>query len=137
MYLHQPLYTSVLNKTFFPPSQVYQDSTLAYFIDASDPKYGNWMNFIQCARNQHEQNLKALQYNGCLYFEGVRDITVGEELLVWYDDIQYDIYMGIPVGYRGKSESGRFTCKCVCGWMFSYDMSRSEKLFGNVFVLNV
>lgn len=68
------------------------------------------MNFIQCARNQHEQNLKALQYNGCLYFEGVRDIIVGEELLVWYDDIQYDIYMGIPVGYRAKSDS---TCKCA------------------------
>ncbi|CAI8055875.1 PR domain zinc finger protein 12 [Geodia barretti] len=82
--------------------EVYQDSSLAYFIDASDPKYGNWMNFIQCARNQQEQNLKALQYSGCLYFESVRDVTVGEELLVWYDEMQYEIYMGIPVGYRGK-----------------------------------
>lgn len=93
--------------------KVYQDSSLAYFIDASDPKYGNWMNFIQCARNQYEQNLKALQYNGCLYFESVRDVTVGEELLVWYDDLQYDIYMGIPVGFRGKSGSSRSPCKSM------------------------
>ena len=89
----------------FPSFKVYQDSSLAYFIDASDPKYGNWMNFIQCARNQHEQNLKALQYNGCLYFESVRDIPIGEELLVWYDDLQYDLYMGIPIGFRGKAGS--------------------------------
>ena len=83
--------------------EVYQDSSLAYFIDASDPKYGNWMNFIQCARNLQEQNLKALQHGDCLYFESVRDLGVGEDLLVWYDDLQYDIYFGIPVGYKGKS----------------------------------
>lgn len=81
---------------------MYQDSSLAYFIDASDPKYGNWMNFIQCARSKAEQNLKALQYNGCLYFEATRNVAVGEELLVWYDETQYDTYMGIPTGYRGK-----------------------------------
>ena len=85
---------------------MYQEASLAYFIDASDPKYGNWMNFIQCARNQEEQNLKALQYNGYLYFESVREVEVGEELLVWYDDLQYDIYMGIPVGHKGKTAGG-------------------------------
>ena len=69
------------------------------------------MNFIQCARNQQEQNLKVLQYNGCLYFESVRDVPVGEELLVWYDDLQYDIYMGIPVGFRGQSGSSRSPCE--------------------------
>ena len=74
------------------------------------------MNFIQCARNQQEQNLKALQYSGCLYFESVRDVTVGEELLVWYDEMQYEIYMGIPVGYRGKpiatgGPSSRSSCE--------------------------
>ena len=91
--------------------QVYQDSSLAYFIDARDPKYGNWMNVIQCARNQHEQNLKVLQYNGCLYFESVHDVLVGEELLVWYDELQYDIYMGIPVGFRGVPGSSRSPCE--------------------------
>ena len=73
------------------------------------------MNFIQCARNQQEQNFKALQYSGCLYFEGVRDIVAGEELLVWYDDMQYDIYMGIPVGYRGKAEEAAVSCECEAG----------------------
>lgn len=101
----------ILFYILFLSFKVYQDSSLAYFIDASDPKYGNWMNFIQCARNQHEQNLKALQYNGCLYFESVRDIPIGEELLVWYDDLQYDLYMGIPIGFRGKAGSSSSSCK--------------------------
>ena len=70
------------------------------------------MNFIQCARNQDEQNLKALQYNGYLYFESVHEVTVGEELLVWYDDMQYDIYMGIPVGYKGKTEEPTSESPC-------------------------
>ena len=66
--------------------EVYQDSSLAYFIDTSDPKDGNWMNFIQCARN--------LRHGDWLYYESARDLG---ELLVWYDDLQYEIYFGITV----------------------------------------
>ena len=86
---------------------MYADSSLAHFIDGSDPKYGNWMSFIQCARNQDEQNLKVLQYNGYLYFDSVHNVPIGEELLVWYDDLQYDMYMGIPVGFKGQSGSSQ------------------------------
>ena len=71
------------------------------------------MNFIQCARNQPEQNLRALQCNGCLYFESIRDVAVGEELLVWYDELQYDIYMGIPVGFKGEAGSSRSSCEAT------------------------
>ena len=79
---------------------MYEDDALAYFIDARDPKYGNWMNFIQCARNTVEQNLRMAQYNNQLYFVVTLDIQVGEELLVWYDQEQYDTYMGLPTGFR-------------------------------------
>ena len=65
------------------------------------------MNFIQCARSNQEQNLKVLQCNSCLYFEALRDITVSEELLVWYDDTQYDVHMGIPVGHKGSMTAER------------------------------
>ena len=92
---------------YFNIEQVYQDSTLVYYVDASDPKYGNWMNFIQCARSRLEQNLKALQHDDYLYFEATRDITAGEELLVWYDECQYSMYMGIPTGYKKRSVDGR------------------------------
>lgn len=80
--------------------QVYEDDSLSYFIDARDPKYGNWMNFIQCARSSLEQNLRVAQYKNNLYFVVTVDIGVDEELLVWYDQEQYDTYMGLPTGFR-------------------------------------
>lgn len=69
-------------------------------MDARDPKHGNWMNFIQCARHSLEQNLRVAQYHGNLYFVVTADIRVGDELLVWYDEEQYNTYMGIPTGFR-------------------------------------
>ena len=59
------------------------------------------MYFIQYARNQEEQNLLALQYDETLYFRAMRNINEGEELLVWYDKNQYNLYMGIPQGFDG------------------------------------
>lgn len=58
------------------------------------------MNFIQCARHSLEQNLRMAQYNSNLYFVVTTDIRVGDELLVWYDQEQYNIYMGLPTGFR-------------------------------------
>lgn len=58
------------------------------------------MNFIQCARNSNEQNLKLTQLNNNLYFVATRDIAISEELLVWYDEEQYGVYMGLPTGFN-------------------------------------
>lgn len=81
---------------------MYDNSSLAYYVDASDPKSSNynWMNFIQCARNSTEQNLKLTQVSDNLYFVATRDIGIGEELLVWYDEVQYGVYMGLPTGFH-------------------------------------
>ena len=89
-------------------AQVYHNDNLTHFVDASDPKlsHHNWMNFIRCARNSTEQNLKLTQINGSLYFIVTRDIAVGEELLVWYSEIQYGVYLGLPTGfYESRSPS--------------------------------
>lgn len=80
--------------------QVHEEDSLSYFIDARDPKYGNWMNFIQPARHSMEQNLRVVQYGNNLYFVATADIRVGDELLVWYDEDQYHLYMGLPTGFH-------------------------------------
>lgn len=66
------------------------------------------MYFIQYARSKSEQNLIAVQYNENLYFKAERDIKVGEELLVWYDQVQYDLYMGIPQGFNNVCPKDKF-----------------------------
>lgn len=84
------------------------------------------MNFIQCARNSTEQNLKLTQINTSLYFVATRDIGIGEELLVWYDEVQYGVYMGLPTGFgeiRGPfvettaMEPGKDVCTANSSWL--------------------
>ena len=61
------------------------------------------MYFIQYARSSDEQNLTAVQYDERLFFKAERDVKEGEELLVWYDETQYKLYMGIPQGFKELS----------------------------------
>lgn len=75
--------------------EVYDNSRLAHFLDASDENNSSWMRFIQCARHRGEQNLFVFQYHGSIYYRAFKNILVGEELLVWYDE-KYPQYLGIP-----------------------------------------
>ena len=85
-------------------SQVFDESGVSSYIDGSDPKYGNWMSLIQCARSREEQNLKLRQqvtHKGVqLYFVVTRDIDHGQELLVWYDTEQVNLYYGLPLSLK-------------------------------------
>ena len=64
------------------------------------------MKFVNCARHPGEQNLVLVQDGDQIFYECCRDISLGEELLVWYGDC-YVLAMGIPVGFNidaSKSE---------------------------------
>uniref|UniRef100_A0A915D740 SET domain-containing protein n=1 Tax=Ditylenchus dipsaci TaxID=166011 RepID=A0A915D740_9BILA len=56
------------------------------FIDGRDPRYSNWMRFINSSRFESEQNLLAFQYGGSVYYRVFRPIDREKELLVWYGD---------------------------------------------------
>lgn len=45
-----------------------------------------WLRLVQAAMDAEEQNTEAYLKGGQLYFRTVRDISQGEELLVWYDE---------------------------------------------------
>ena len=79
--------------------QIFDNGRLDHYIDGSDENAASWMRFIRCARFKEEQNLFAFQYGGNVYYRAFRDIPMGEELLVWYDD-KYPQHMGIPVGLQ-------------------------------------
>ena len=82
--------------------KIFDGSKLTCFIDGSDEETSGWMRFIQCARSKVEQNLYAFQYKGEVYYRAFKDVTVGKELLVWYDE-RYVQYFGIPFGYQSMS----------------------------------
>ena len=92
----------------FPPiHKVYEDYTV---INASDPKYGNWM-LTFSAPETNTNRISRCCSTVAAYTLRVCGVIVAEELLVWYDDLQYDIYMGIPVGFKGKSGTSSSLCK--------------------------
>lgn len=63
------------------------------------------MRFIKCARHVREQNLFAFQYCGNIYYRAFRDIPVGTELLVWYEEV-YPQYFGIPLSIHDMNLAG-------------------------------
>ncbi|XP_035696884.1 histone-lysine N-methyltransferase MECOM-like isoform X2 [Branchiostoma floridae] len=76
-----------------------------FIVDASEPGTGNWMKYIRSARNYNEQNMVALQINDQMYYKVVKDVEMGEELMVYMKDAMY------PDGTMPPNfEEKRFRC---------------------------
>ena len=52
------------------------------------------MRYVNCARNESEQNLIAYQYRGQIYYRSFKPIHPGTELLVYYGE-EYAKDLGI------------------------------------------
>lgn len=85
--------------------EIYKDGRLLYYLDATDEESSSWMRFIKCARHINEQNLFAFQYCGNIYYRAFKEIPVGTELLVWYEDA-YPQYFGIPLSIHDLNSIG-------------------------------
>ncbi|GIY01204.1 PR domain zinc finger protein 12 [Caerostris darwini] len=55
----------------------------------------SWMCFIQPARHALEQNLETFDAGSAIYYRAIKDINVGEELLVWYG-LHIEQCFGLP-----------------------------------------
>lgn len=75
--------TSQVNSLYL---QIIENGRVTHVIDARDEKYSNWLRFVNCARNDVEQNLVAFQFRGEIYYRSFKTIEPGMELLVWYGD---------------------------------------------------
>uniref|UniRef100_A0AAA9SSU7 Histone-lysine N-methyltransferase PRDM9 n=1 Tax=Bos taurus TaxID=9913 RepID=A0AAA9SSU7_BOVIN len=73
------------------------------YVDGKDTSLANWMRYVNCARDDEEQNLVALQYHGQIFYRTCRVVRPGCELLVWYGD-EYGEELGIKQDKRGKSK---------------------------------
>ncbi|KAB0346522.1 hypothetical protein FD754_011379 [Muntiacus muntjak] len=81
------------------------------YVDGKDTSWANWMRYVNCARDDEEQNLVAFQYHGQIFYRTCQVVRPGCELLVWYGD-EYGQDLGIKRNSRGKSElaAGRGEC---------------------------
>ncbi|KAG5216412.1 hypothetical protein JEQ12_001988 [Ovis aries] len=73
------------------------------YVDGKDTSLANWMRYVNCARDDEEQNLVALQYQGQIFYRTCQVVRPGCELLVWYGD-EYGQDLGIKRNSSGKSE---------------------------------
>ncbi|GMS91558.1 hypothetical protein PENTCL1PPCAC_13733, partial [Pristionchus entomophagus] len=78
------------------------------YLDGSDPKYSNWMRFINSPRFDREQNLVAFQYNGSVYYRVIKPIDSEQELLVWYG-AKYGESLGVFKTKRSSTKIRFFT----------------------------
>ncbi|XP_045674436.1 histone-lysine N-methyltransferase PRDM7 [Phyllostomus hastatus] len=78
------------------------------YVDGKDKSWANWMRYVNCARDDEEQNLVAFQYQRQIFYRTCRVVRPGCELLVWYGD-EYGQELGIKWGSKWKREiaSGR------------------------------
>ncbi|XP_076989466.1 histone-lysine N-methyltransferase PRDM7 [Tamandua tetradactyla] len=73
------------------------------YVDGKDESWSNWMRYVNCARDDEEQNLVAFQYHRQIFYRTCRTIQPGCELLVWYGD-EYGQELGIKWGSKWKKE---------------------------------
>ena len=73
------------------------DSSLVFLPFCLNPRY------VNCARDDEEQNLVAFQYHRQIFYRTCQDVRPGCELLVWYGD-EYGQELGIMWGSMWKRE---------------------------------
>ncbi|KAM5291618.1 histone-lysine N-methyltransferase PRDM7-like [Glossophaga mutica] len=56
------------------------------YVDGKDKSWANWMRYVNCARDDEEQNLVAFQYHRQIFYRTCQVIRPGCELLVWHGD---------------------------------------------------
>ena len=77
--------------------QIKTGDKITHFIDARSESDSNWMRYVNCARDEDEQNLCAFQYNGNIYYKTFKAIPAGQELLIWYGE-GYARYLNLSLG---------------------------------------
>ncbi|KAJ8377599.1 hypothetical protein AAFF_G00255570 [Aldrovandia affinis] len=77
---------------------LYRSKRCVDYIDARRETHSNWMRYVNCARNEEEQNLVAFQYRGSILYRCFKPILPGRELLVWYGE-EYAKDLGITFDY--------------------------------------
>ncbi|XP_036880969.2 histone-lysine N-methyltransferase PRDM9-like [Manis javanica] len=78
------------------------------YVDGKDKSWANWMRYVNCARDDEEQNLVAFQYHSQIFYRTCQLIRPGSELLVWYGD-EYGQELGIErrSKWKGALTAGR------------------------------
>lgn len=83
---------------------------LVHVINATKPEVGNWMRYVNCARFFEEQNIVSVQEGNEVFYEVLKDVAPGDELLTWFDPpISRKSRKRRPVGKLASTPASDFT----------------------------
>ncbi|KAM8791863.1 histone-lysine N-methyltransferase PRDM9-like [Rhynchonycteris naso] len=83
--------------------QITKERNCYMYVNEKDESWANWMRYVNCARDDDEQNLVAFQYHRQIFYRTCQVIKPDCELLVWYGD-EYGQKLGIKCGSKQKRE---------------------------------
>ena len=75
-----------------------------HLVDGRDAFQSNWLRYVNCARIITEQNIRAVQYDGNIYYMATRQIEIGDELLTFYGE-KFAKILGIKPPKKGASKT--------------------------------
>ncbi|XP_076809237.1 histone-lysine N-methyltransferase PRDM9-like isoform X1 [Clavelina lepadiformis] len=73
---------------------IYKNGLLSHYIDGDDVKTSSWLRYVNCTRDEEEQNVKAYQYQGKIYFRAIKNISSKSEIAFWYEE-KYAELLGV------------------------------------------
>ena len=88
----------------FDSVQVRDDyGKLMHLVDGRDAFQSNWLRYVKCGRSASDQNIRAVQYDGNIYYMATKEIEIGEELLAFYGE-KFARILGIKTPKKGTSK---------------------------------
>ena len=74
-----------------------------HLVDGRDAFQSNWLRYVKCCRSPADQNIRAVQYDGNIYYMATKQIEVGDELLAFYGE-KFARMLGIKVPKKTSSK---------------------------------
>ncbi|KAG7316234.1 hypothetical protein KOW79_019775 [Hemibagrus wyckioides] len=89
---------------------IYKSTQCQKYIDGRREMNANWMRYVNCARNDAEQNLVACRYRGEILYRCCQPINPGQELLVGYEE-EYAKALGLTFNsfWKNKCSTNEMT----------------------------
>ena len=75
---------------------------LMHLVDGRDAFQSNWLRYVNCACSSEDQNIRAVQYDGNIYYMATKQVELGEELLTFYGE-KFAKKLGIKTSKKGTS----------------------------------
>ena len=80
---------------------------LMHLVDGRDAFQSNWLRYVNCSRCASEQNIRAVQYDGNIYYMATKQIEIGQELLAFYGE-SFARVLGVKSSKKQREQGMEF-----------------------------